>query len=83
MPEQRAVLFARFVKGPMETGGGPKVRANAAARDGAPAVGLPGTQRWYAGESSWTAATIAAACSGGTSGCMPWPRLKTWPGPAP
>ena len=29
------------------------------------------------------ASTIAAACSGGTSGWMPCPRLKTWPCPRP
>ncbi len=38
---------------------------------------------WYAGDSSWTAATIAATCSGSTPGWMPWPRLNTWPGPRP
>ena len=36
-----------------------------------------------AGESSWTAAIMAATLSGSTPGWMPWPRLKTWPGPRP
>ena len=38
---------------------------------------------WYAGDSSCTAATIAATFSGSTPGWMPWPRLNTWPGPRP
>ena len=42
-----------------------------------------GCSLWYCGLCLCTASIIAAACSGGMSGVMPWPRLKMWRWPWP
>ena len=41
------------------------------------------TYWWYCAENSCTALIKAPACSGLTSGVIPWPRLNTCPEPLP